>query len=176
MGQPTDPSTLVRRAQAGDEQAFGALVTMHRDRLWSVAYRITNDRHDAEDALQDALTAAWHHLARFRGESSISTWLYRITANAAIAVAKRRRRSELRDELPERAGGTDVADGVVVRDAVRAALDELPPAYRETMVLRELCDFTYDQIAAHQQVGIQTVKSRLSRGRAILRDRLADPH
>lgn len=170
-----DSHELVRRAQAGDESAFSALVTMHRDRLWAVCYRITNDRHDAEDALQDALIAAWHNIARFRAESTITTWLHRIAANAAIAVAKRRRRADLRDDADTFDKPTsDPAAGIADRDAVRWALAQLPPAFREAVVLRELCDFTYEQIAEHQSVSIQTVKSRLNRGRSLLRKAL-DP-
>lgn len=164
-----DP-TLLERARTGDAVAFARLVEQHRSLLWSVCYRITLNQHDAEDALQDGLLAAWHHLASFRGEAALSTWLYRIAANAALAVA-RRRVPEPVEMVPEEPG-YDLADAVVDRDLVQVALRTLPPDFREAVVLRELCDFTYDQIAAHQQVSVQTVKSRLNRGRSRLRAEL----
>lgn len=172
----TDEAELLARARSGDESAFAALVTPRRARLWSVCLRVVGDRHDAEDALQDALTAAWQHLGSFRGDARLDTWLYRIASNAALAVArKRRERAVDPDELTE--GGEsrrDHADQVADTDRVRRALADLPEAFREAIVLRELADMTYEDIAAHQGVGVQTVKSRLNRARTQLTAALRD--
>lgn len=184
LTETADEAALLERARAGDESAFAALVTPRRVRLWSVCLRVVGDRHDAEDALQDALTAAWLHLGSFRGEAKFDTWLYRIASNAALAVARRRReRTVDPDDLGDlgghgdaaRAGGhRDHADTVADTDRVRRALAALPEQFREAVVLRELADMTYDDIAAHQGVGVQTVKSRLNRARAQLAAALAE--
>jgi len=136
--------------------------------------RITGEHYLAEDALQDALLAAWRNLDRFRGDSAVSTWLYRIASNAALAQV-RRRREEMVESVPETADEwADPQHGIAERDRVAEALRQVPPDFREALVLREYGDFTYEQIAAHQQVGVQTVKSRLNRARAALRAALAE--
>lgn len=173
MAEASDEADLLAAARRGDGHAFGLLVGPHRQRLWSVCYRVTNNRVDAEDALQDALFAAWHHLHSFRGDSSIGTWLYRVASNAAVAVAKRRGRDrptevDAAEVLP------DFGQRVVDVDVVRRGLAEVPAAYRSALVLRELCDFSYEQIAEHQGVGVQTVKSRISRGRQALRAAISE--
>jgi RNA polymerase sigma factor (sigma-70 family) len=165
--EPTD-AQLVVHVREGDQDAFGVLVGRHRRMIWSVCYRVCGNTFDAEDALQDTLTAAWHHLKTFRGDAAVSTWLYRIAANAALAIA-RRRLPEPVDELPATAATRDFADQVADTSLVHAALNQLAPDFRAALVLRELCDFTYEQIAEHQQIGVQTVKSRISRARGQLR-------
>ncbi|MCL2422309.1 MAG: RNA polymerase sigma factor [Micrococcales bacterium] len=170
---PSD-SDLLRRACSGDQIAFEELVSPHRRALWGVCLRITGDHYLAEDALQDALLAAWRNLDRFRGDSAVSTWLYRIASNAALAQV-RRRREEAVDAVPETADEwADPQHTFAERDRVAEALRHVPPDFREALVLREYGDFTYEQIAAHQHVGVQTVKSRLNRARAALRAALAE--
>ena len=178
MGQGTcmtttvdDEGLLVRSARAGDQAAFAALVQRHRRRLWSVCYRITENSFDAEDALQDCLVAAWHHLDSFRGESGFGTWLYRIAANAALAVTRRRRPEVPEDHAPP-VVAADFSQSVVDDAVLADALRRLPVAYRAAIMLRVVGDLSYAQIAADQQVNVQTVKSRISRGRALLRDAL----
>lgn len=165
-----DEDALLARARDGDADAFDALLRPRRARLWSVCLRVVGDRQDAEDALQDALTAAWLHLGSFRGEARFDTWLYRIASNAALAVARRRReRAVDPHDLPEDGDLLrDHADQVADVDRVRRALAALPEQFREAVVLREVADLTYEEIAAHQGVGVQTVKSRLNRARAQL--------
>lgn len=163
-------ASLLAQARSGDGAAFAELVTRHRQLLWSVCYRITLDRFDAEDALQDCLLAAWHHLPGFRGEAAVSTWLYRIAANAALAIARRRTPEPTEDLHVDPT--PDLAERVVDREVVQGALRRLPPNFRAVLVLRELCDFSYEQIAEHEHIPVQTVKSRLNRARAQLKDAL----
>lgn len=167
--QPDEPddAALLRRAREGSEQAFADLVTRHRRRAWAVCLRITGNPDDAEDALQEALTAAWQHLDRFRGDARFSTWLHTIASNAALGVIRRRRDTPV-DEVPERDHGRDVADRVADVDRVRTALLKLPEDFRQALVLREFGDLSYDEIARVQGVGVQTVKSRLNRARTAL--------
>jgi RNA polymerase sigma-70 factor (ECF subfamily) len=154
---------LISQATDGDARAFATLVAAHRDRAWAVCLRITGHRHDAEDALQDALTAAWCNLSSFRGEALFGTWLHRIAANAALKLVKRRRDVPLDDvaDLPT----PESTLAVVERDAIASALALIPPEFRAALVLREYADMSYAEIAKAQGVGIQTVKSRLNRAR-----------
>lgn len=162
---------LLARARTGDQHAFATLIGEHRRQVWGVCLRITGNQWDAEDALQDCLTAAWHHLASFRGDAAFSTWLYRIAANAATAVA--RRRIPVPAEIPDApAAGTDLGQRVADQDAVNRALAALPVTFRTAVVLREICGFSYEEIAQHEAINIQTVKSRINRGRSMLRQAL----
>ena len=139
----SEEAELVRRAQDGDETAFVQLVTEYRDRTWAVCMRITSNTQDAEDALQEALTAAWRHLARFRNDSRFGTWLHRIAANAALAVLRRRRETavdieDFREEwsVPDMTGTTDDRDRLV------RALMSMNEDFRVALVLREVGDLT----------------------------------
>lgn len=166
---------LVERAQDGDESAFVELVSHYRDRTWAVCLRITCRPADAEDALQDALTAAWLHLGSFRNDSRFGTWLHRIASNAALAIL-RKRRATVTDTIEQIA---DVvapeAHGIIDnRQLLVTALLEMNEDFRVALVLREVGDFTYEEIAEHQGVPVQTVKSRLHRARGQLAQMLGD--
>jgi RNA polymerase sigma-70 factor (ECF subfamily) len=174
MPTSTDELSLVRAAAAGDAQAFTSLVEPHRQRTWAVCYRITGHREDAEDALQDALTAAWQNLARFRGDAQFGTWLHRIAANAALKLVQRRREApvEAVDDIAD--AETPFSSTLAERDALQRVLTLLPPDFRTALVLREYADMSYADIAAYQGVGIQTVKSRLNRARHAVHDLLRE--
>ena len=172
---PDVDAELIERAAGGDARAFATLVAGHRDRAWAVCLRITGHRHDAEDALQDALTAAWRNLPSFRGDARFGTWLHRIAANAALKLVARRRDTPS-DELPDVvAPESEFALGIVEQDAIAAALAQLPPEFRSALVLREYADLSYAEIAEAQGVGIQTVKSRLNRARRAVSTLLQNP-
>lgn len=165
-GEELAEATLLAAARSGDADAFSALVTRHRSLIWSVCLRITGNAYDAEDALQDALLQIWRALGTFQGHSAFSTWAYRIATNASLRVIKRRQDTgELsEDQRTDR----DFAEAVAAADLVQQALRQMPEQFRVALVLFELCDFSYEQIADYQQVGIQTVKSRIHRGRRAL--------
>lgn len=155
---------LIDAAIAGDARAFESLASQHRTMIWSVCLRITGNTYDAEDALQDTLLAAWRGIGRFRRESSFGTWIYRIAANAALAVTRARRSTDV--EISEAfAPDRDFADKVAAADMVQQTLKYLPEDLRVALVLRELCDFTYAQIAEYQGVPLATVKTRINRAR-----------
>ena len=159
---------LIDEARGGSAAAFEALVRQHKGIVWSVCLRITGNAYDAEDALQDALISAWRGIAHFRGDSGFATWLYKIAANAALGVVRARSRAEPVED-PEGRVERDFAEQVAASDLVQRALQSLPKDFRVALVLRELCDFTYEQIAAYQGIGVATVKTRISRGRQGLR-------
>ena len=161
---------LLERCRAGDGGAFRELIGRHHSQAWAVCLQITGNRADAEDALQDALISASQNLHRFRGQAKFSTWLHRISANAALALVRRRREvvSPTADQAEQADPSSLTADRVVDVDAVRQALAQLPEDFRVAIVLRECADMSYADIAEHQEIGVGTVKTRISRGRAHL--------
>lgn len=164
---------LITAVCEGDQRAFEILVRTHRDRLWGVCLRITGNRDDAEDALQDTLVFAWRNLARFRGEARLSTWLFRIASNAAIGVVRKRREVAL--EIVEDADPrSDFVAEISERDRIQDALHHLPESFRSALVLREYGDLSYEEIAQHQGILVATVKTRINRARALLRRALAE--
>lgn len=174
MPDATSEAQLLTAARAGDQRAFGLLMRRHRDRIWGICLRVTGDHTDAADATQDCLVAIWRNLDRFRGDSAFSTWTFRIASNAALAVVRRR---QAEATLP--LDGIDAPDhgfehAVVTRDQVAIALRAVPADFRAALVLREYGMLSYEEIAAHQCVPVQTVKSRLHRARAAVRAALAD--
>jgi RNA polymerase sigma-70 factor (ECF subfamily) len=164
-------AALLRRHLDGDADAFTEIVHRHRDHLWAVALRTTGDPEDAADALQDALISAMRHVASFRGDAKLSTWLHRIVVNACLDRL-RRRASHPTSALPDddhapATGRDDFADRDVAAD-VRAALATLPPDQRAAIVLVDIEGYPVDQVAAMLEVPAGTVKSRCARGRVKL--------
>ncbi|MCQ4627803.1 sigma-70 family RNA polymerase sigma factor [Corynebacterium sp. CCUG 65737] len=164
---------LVARAQNGDEKAFSELVRDANRRMWAVAMSVTGNQHDAEDAMQNAMISAWKNIERFKPEARFSTWLYRITSNAALDIMRKKR------ELPDDEAGAEEADSaapiqqrVTTTMVVREALESLDPDFKEVLVLREYASLSYDEIAAHQGIPVATVKSRLNRARGRLKEAL----
>lgn len=166
---------LVMLAAAGDSAAFERLVERHRDFMYSVCRKITCNDQDAIDAVQDALVAAWRHIGSFAGRSSVRTWLFRVATNAAVDEVRRRaQRQEQADAVVgDRASPLDVEAVAVARTTVDWALARLPPQFRAAVVLREYYGLTYQEIAETLDIPIDTVKSRISRGRQALVDLLA---
>lgn len=166
MTEPIDETILLERARAGDQEAFAELLHPYRDRTWSVCIRVTGNQADAEDALQNALIAAWRNLSKFQGRSKFGTWLYRIAMNAANSLVRSRRETSVDMSGWEHlAKEVNDIDRVPEQDALRQAIDSLAPEFREALVLREIGQLSYAEIAEHSGVGIQTVKSRISRAR-----------
>lgn len=167
---------LVAAAKQGDQRAFAELVTKYRRVVFSVCRQITGNQSDAEDAVQDALTSAWQHLSKFRGDSKFSTWLHKIAANAALAICRRRKETsvDIDDFVDLEDIVTPIDERVGNVDLVRRAISELPDEFKVPIVLREFCDMTYQEIADHQGIPVATVKTRLSRARRRLREALSE--
>ncbi len=162
-------------AAAGDQIAFAELMTRHRPRLYAVCRRVTCHDQDAQEALQETMLLAWKRLGEFDGRSAVGTWLYRVATNAAIDEVRRRKRTpEPAESLPETSAGRGADGAVVARVDVDRALAQLPPQYRAVVVLRELCDLSYKEIADLRDIPVDTVKSQLSRGRQALVELLSD--
>lgn len=165
---------LADRAARGSKTAFETLVGRYYPFMFGVCRRITCDDNDAVDALQEAFLVAWRRIGTFEGRSAVSTWLFRVATNAAIDEVRRRsRRPELSDFT---AAGPGVYQGFETATAAKFTVDwamaQLPPQFRAAVVLREYYDYTYQQIAELLSIPIDTVKSRISRGRQALADLL----
>lgn len=175
LGGPMDATVAQRRqleaAIGGDAAAFEALATESRAMIWSVCLRITGNAFDAEDALQRTLSAAWRGMPQFRREYSFGTWIYRIAANAASAIVRSRGTKFEVDESYSQE--RDFAEHLAEADLVQRTLNGMPAELRVALVLRELCDYTYAQIADYQGVGVPVVKSRIARGRQAFEDAMS---
>lgn len=167
MSEDASERELINRARTRDDRAFEQLITLHRKHAWAVCVRITNNTADAEDALQDAMTAAWQHIDKYRGEAKFSTWLHRIAANAALSIVRRRRDIAVAEIEPDDPGH-DAYREFDDRDRLQIALQRVPADFRTALVLREYGGLSYEEIAAHEGIGVQTVKSRIHRARSAL--------
>jgi RNA polymerase sigma-70 factor (ECF subfamily) len=163
---------LVRRSVDGDRSAFGILVERHERRVFNLALRMTGREEDARDASQEAFLAALRKLSSFRGEAAFTTWLHRVTVNACYDLLRKRRRAPLLDRLPdhepEPPPSPDPADLTALSIDVQRALLQVPDDYRAVMILHDVQDQPYEEVAQILQVPVGTVKSRLHRGRVAL--------
>ena len=179
---PQDVAQLVRRASDGDVGAFERLVAQHQHRLYSFALSFTGgDRDAASDLVQEALIKVYRSIGSFRFESSFSTWLFRIVKNVFLDVVKSRgaRDRELEtpidDELAHLRDAALTDDRLLRADTRRSlerALERVPVAYRMVVVLSDMQELSYDEIARVLDIPVGTVKSRLKRGRDALREEI----
>lgn len=171
-----DDAVLVVRARAGDRRALEVLLDRHADRIHAVCRRIVADPHDALDATQEAMLAVARGITRFDGTARFTTWCYRVATNAALDEVRRSRRRPVAVEPSPTL--TVAGDGTAAVDArldVDAALATLAPEFRAAVVLRDLCDLDYAEIAEVLGVPAGTVRSRIARGRAALAAALGEP-
>lgn len=179
-----DEKGFILAAQKGDVSAFNQLVRMYQTLVYRTAYRVLGEGASAEDATQDAFVSAYKHLRGYRG-GSFKAWLLRIVTNACYDQlrAKQRRPTSSLDAMlidpdnpapgADRAAPEspqDYAERQELGDAIQRGLATLPPDQRVTLVLTDIEGFSYDEVAAATGANLGTVKSRLSRARAALRD------
>jgi RNA polymerase sigma-70 factor (ECF subfamily) len=176
-----DQATLVAAAVAGDRGAMDRLLRLHYDRMFAVCRRILGNDTDAADATQDAMISVVRSLGKFDGRASFATWAYRIATNASLdELRRRRRRPAVADRDHGRVPGHDHdmhaadreaelrVDSVGDRMALDAALAGLSEEFRVPIVLRDVADFDYAEIADTLGIPVGTVKSRIARGRGAL--------
>lgn len=173
-------NALVAAARAGDRSSLDVLLRRHYDRIFAVCRRVTGHEADAADAAQEAMIAIVRGLPKFDGRSSFATWVYRIATNASLDELRRRRRRP-HASIDGMAIGDDTApldhadpdsglrlDGIGDRMLLDVALADLAEDFRVPVVLRDVGDLDYSEIAAVLGVPVGTVKSRIARGRASL--------
>ena len=176
---------LVTLAQRGDGAAMDQLLRRHYGRVHAVCRRIAGSTRDADDAAQEAMIRVVRNLDKFDGRSAFGTWVYRIATNTALdEVRKRKRRPHLHIAGPDgaepgpREPVDDMAhrqvDAVADRISIDAALAELPAEFKAAVIMRDVGDLDYAEIAAALDIPVGTVKSRIARGRRILVEKLGN--
>jgi RNA polymerase sigma-70 factor (ECF subfamily) len=187
----TETIELIDRHRRGDPTAFEAIVTAYSSSLFTMAFRMMGNREDAEDLHQEVLLKVHSALGKFRGESSLRTWIFRIAVNAArnrvrwwnrlkrghpisldaVDADARPYADRIADPKPGPEGTTY---GSEIQERVQQELDQLPWNQRMVVVLRDIDGMEYREIARTLEISLGTVKSRLARGRDALRHALAD--
>ena len=181
-----DDAGLVQQVQRGQQAAFGALMKRYNRRLYRTARAILKDDGGAEDALQEAYVSAYRHIGDFRGDAAVGTWLTRIVVNQSLQALRKSRRERVVVPFGDSADddAPDVADDpeytpeslmmrTEIRRLVERKIDDLPEAYRTVFMLREVEDLTVEETAASLDIPAATVRSRLFRAKARLREALA---
>jgi RNA polymerase sigma-70 factor (ECF subfamily) len=190
----TQDRQLITRLQAGDEVAVHELAERFSPRIYQLALRHMKNREDAEEVTQDVLMKVYRKIGAFRGDSALSSWIYRITFNTAMSRLRTTKAARLADLERERILASDDAGEerrravrqpadwsnmpdeellrAQLRIAVQAAIAELPEIYRAPVVLRDIQGLTTEEASSRLKVKDQTLKSRLHRGRLMLREKL----
>jgi len=175
---------LAERHRHGDREAFAEVYREYESTVYNLALRMAGNPFDAADLTQDAFLRIHRHLGKFRGRSSLKTWIFRVALNHCRSRLGRRRLptqsleplpGELAPQIPDPRRGPE--ERALARDEgrrVAAALGRIPVQFREAVVLRDLEDLTYEEIAAVLGVRIGTVRSRIARGRQRLREVLEE--
>jgi RNA polymerase sigma-70 factor (ECF subfamily) len=167
---------LIEALRVREPAAAEHLLATYDDRAYRLALRITGNREDAEESLQDAFWSVIRKIDTFRGDSSLGSWIYRIVANAAYQKLRGRahRRDEISlDEVLPLAGIDDPAAQTELRAALNSAIGELPAAYRAVTILREVEGLSMAEVAGPLGITVAAAKSRAHRARLFLRQRLA---
>jgi len=186
-----DDLTLVKRFRQGDMESFSLLVAKYQDRIYNMLLRMCGRAADAEELAQEAFLRAMERIGQFHGRSKFYTWLFRIAANLAISHRRRGGRIKFHSLSGPEDGDTSAADAltsplasrrqigpaeavetVETNEYVMDALGQLDEEFRLVIVLRDIEEMDYAQVADVMNVPVGTVKSRLHRARAMLRDRL----
>ena len=190
--RPQAETQFIERLKRGDAAAFETLVNERSGEIFGLLYRLTENVEEARDLTQETFLRAFQSIAHFRGESDLRTWIYRIAINQARNRwrwwRRRRREATVSIDAPEIGGGrlglVATLKANTVRDpeqntllsereqALKKALSSLKRVYRETVILRDIEGFAYEEIAATLEISVGTVKSRLARGRQELRRKL----
>ncbi|HYC73189.1 MAG TPA: sigma-70 family RNA polymerase sigma factor [Opitutaceae bacterium] len=189
----SEPSTeldpeLLRRAQAGDEAAFGRVMTAHYEHVFRLVHSVVRHEHDARDVCQEVWLTVWKNLGTFRGDAKFTTWLHPIATRKAIDHLRKRRRwydrflpiSDDREEagtVAEPVTNETAREDVERRerkDRFETALAALPPMHRTVLALREVQGLAYDEIARAVKIPTGTVMSRLYHARRLLAQKLKE--
>ncbi len=174
---------LITLSQQGDQQAFAELVGRYQAKVYTLAVRLLGDSEDARDAAQEAFIRVFGALRGFRSDADFPPWLYTITANVARDHWRRRKRERDAAAAPyddtmmaadNRSSPEEILETKDTNETVQKAIASLPWEYREAVVLRHIQDLSYKEIAEIMKLPLGTVKTRIRRGRLMLRERL-DP-
>jgi RNA polymerase sigma-70 factor (ECF subfamily) len=173
---------LIAQVQTGNHDAFERLIRLHEKRVYTIALRMTGDTEDAFDVSQDILLRVYSNIGMFKGESSFSTWLYRLATNVCLDFLRKRKRRRARETSLDGDEGGEVRDmpdtrytpekafeKLELREEIRRALDRISPEHRQILLLREISGLSYTEISKALGLEIGTVKSRIARAREQMR-------
>jgi RNA polymerase sigma-70 factor (ECF subfamily) len=189
LGYRAEEASIVAELKAESEEAYAWLIRQYHQPVYSLVHRIVNDPADAADTTQEVFLKVFRGMKRFNGQSSLKTWIYRIAIHEASNRKRwwcrhKSRELTLEPAQPESAAGLkhvlvdghespfELAAHEEVRAKVESELRQVPEPYRTTVILRDIEDLSYEEIAEVMQVSLGTVKSRLVRGREALKKRL----
>lgn len=170
-GVPNDEKVLLTRCRAGELAAFDVLLQRYRGRVLNLAFQLLGDNAAAEDVTQEVFVNAFAGIAKFRGDAAFFTWLYRLTINACHANQRRRKNWISYEEQLHASTAPNSPEADTIRYlSVQRALSELTPTLRSVLVLREMQELSYEEIAQILHLPIGTVRSRLHEGRRRFRE------
>ncbi len=182
-----EEATLINEAKGGNLSAFEELISLYEKKIYNYCYRMTNSREDAEDLAQEVFIKVYCSLKSFKGKSQFSTWIYRIAYNTCIDKHRKKKKKQIvslnpandedtrnielvsTDPLPE--------DKAIQRERyekIQSCIASLKPEYRTVIILRDIQNYSYREIAEILHIPLGTVKSHISRARAALRDVLRE--
>lgn len=174
---------LLRRAQRGDAQAFEELMTPLENRIWRICWHYTGQRETASDCAQETMLKIWRSLAGYRGDCAFETWVYRIAANCSMDAMRRQKRDRSESIEPLREAGFDPADpeagteekvlAAERKRRLRECIARLPEDQREALIMTQLEKVPYEEAAKLLGVSEGTVKSRVNRAKARLKEILS---
>ena len=180
----TTDEELIARFQKGDEYAFDQIVRRYKDPLLNFVYRFVGDTIEAEDIVQDTFYRVYKNKHYYKEVAKFSTWIYTIAGNLSKTELRRRRRrkffsihsdstTEKEYELPDNSKNPETkANSSVTERIIHKAISKLPPKFRQVIILRDVQEFSYEEIASILKVPLGTVKSRVNRARLRLQDDL----
>lgn len=193
--KPSPDDALIARAKAGDFEAFEELVGRYQDKVYRLAFRFVRNETEAKEIVQDTLLSVWRKLDGFKGDSAFGSWLFRVTANAALMrLRSQRRHAEVSTEelppgfldTPQSSYGQILSHGEnwarrpdeelqseELREKIQAAVDGLPEIYRTVFLVRDVDGLSTEETAEALQLSVPTVKTRLHRARLALRESIA---
>ena len=175
---------LLRRAQRGDPEAFEQLIEPLEQLIWRICWHYTGNREAAEDCGQETMIRIWRNLDSYRGDCALESWVYRIAANCCMDFLRKKKRDKSESVEPLREQGFDPADPspgteeqVVAEDEhrrLREAITQLPEEQREALILTQLQKVPYEEAALLLNISEGTVKSRVNRAKARLKEILSE--
>lgn len=168
---------LVGRAQSGDTNAFDALIGRHQERVFSLAFRMLGSADDAADVQQESFVQAWRNLSKFRRDAAFGTWLHRITVNLCLSRKRRRQTEPLEPHMEDtlhssEPSGVACLERAETKATVRGAIAALPAHHRALIVMRDIEERPFEEIAQILGCSVQSARTRLTRARKMLRERL----
>lgn len=157
---------LIQKSIQGDVNAFGELAQRYQNKVYTLAYRFMGNEEDAYDVAQEAMVKVHRSLPQFKGDMAFSFWLYRITSGVCLEELRRRKRRPVSVTI----GNREREGGLSYR--IQLVLNEMKPEHRAAVILKDIMQFSYEEVASTLECSMGTLKTRLNRGRMLLREKL----